>query len=70
MNFRGRMGFLSAVLVAICGSATSLDGEEAGPRPLAGADELTPSRSHYFSWIDNTGLSGQSVGNRQWPSGL
>ena len=22
--------------------------------PLAGADEKTPSRSHYFSWIDNT----------------
>lgn len=54
MSFRGRMGFPLAVLVAICGSATSLDGEEAGPRPLAGADELTPSRSHYFSWIDNT----------------
>jgi hypothetical protein len=22
--------------------------------PLAGADESTPSRSHYFSWINNT----------------
>jgi hypothetical protein len=31
-----------------------LRGQEAGSHPLAGADELTPSRSHYFSWIDNT----------------
>lgn len=29
-------------------------GEEAGEHPLAGADETTPSRSHYFSWINNT----------------
>ena len=28
--------------------------EEARERPLAGADETTPSRSHYFSWINNT----------------
>ena len=28
--------------------------EEARRHPLAGADETTPSRSHYFSWINNT----------------
>jgi len=28
--------------------------EAARRHPLAGADETTPSRSHYFSWINNT----------------
>ena len=32
----------------------SLNGAEPHTFPLAGADEKTPSLSHYFSWIDNT----------------
>ena len=31
-----------------------LQAAEVSSYPLAGADELTPSRSHYFSWVDNT----------------
>ena len=42
------------VLALILSSVASPGGETPGPRPLAGADERTPSRSHYFSWIDNT----------------
>ncbi len=42
---------LSLVTVA---ASSSLHAEGAGGHPLAGADDSTPSRSHYFSWIDNT----------------
>ncbi len=42
------------VLAVMCWNAGFLRAEEAGKHPLAGADESTPSRSHYFSWIDNT----------------
>ena len=38
---------------AISGSSV-LRAERAGGHPLAGADESTPSLSHYFSWVDNT----------------
>jgi hypothetical protein len=42
---------MSAALVV--GSSVVL-ADEKGKFPLAGADESTPSLSHYFSWIDNT----------------
>jgi hypothetical protein len=48
------MGMLFTAFAVVFSSAVSLNGEEAGQHPLAGADEQTPSRSHYFSWIDNT----------------
>jgi hypothetical protein len=51
---RRRAGLALAVLTLMCSSVASPGGELPGPPPLAGADELTPSRSHYFSWIDNT----------------
>ncbi len=35
-------------------SFSVLQAKEPGKYPLAGADESTPSLSHYFSWIDNT----------------
>jgi hypothetical protein len=35
-------------------SFSALHAKEPGKYPLAGADESTPSLSHYFSWIDNT----------------
>ena len=44
---------LSLLLFAISGSS-GLHAKELGTFPLAGADESTPSLSHYFSWIDNT----------------
>ena len=44
---------LSACAMLMCGTSC-LQGQTAGPHPLAGADESTPSLSHYFSWIDNT----------------
>ena len=53
-GFPRRMGLLLSVCAALFFSAGPLQGKEAAPHPLAGADELTPSRSHYFSWIDNT----------------
>ena len=47
-----RVGAL-VMLVATClGFPRFAAGVE--PHPLAGADESTPSRSHYFSWINNT----------------
>ena len=42
---------LGAVAIS---SSSVLHAEAAGEYPLAGADEATPSRSHYFSWVDNT----------------
>ncbi len=42
---------LCAVVIS---SSSVLHADGAGEHPLAGADESTPSRSHYFSWIDNT----------------
>ena len=47
MSFR----ILSCLLIS---GAVSLSGAEPSKFPLAGADEKTPSLSHYFSWIDNT----------------
>ena len=38
----------------VISSSSVLHAKGAGEHPLAGADESTPSRSHYFSWIDNT----------------
>ena len=49
-----RVGLLMSMCALLLPAASSLQGAEPAPRPLAGADELTPSRSHYFSWIDNT----------------
>ncbi len=45
--------WLRLCAVVISGSSV-LRAEGAGGHPIAGADESTPSRSHYFSWIDNT----------------
>jgi hypothetical protein len=45
--------WLRLCLLTVAGSS-GLHAEEVGKFPLAGADESTPSRSHYFSWIDNT----------------
>ncbi len=42
-----------ACLLALLVLNPTLAGE-AREQPLAGADETTPSRSHYFSWINNT----------------
>ena len=42
---------LSCLLIS---GAVSLSNAEPATFPLAGADEKTPSLSHYFSWIDNT----------------
>ena len=50
-GFGKRIGWM-AVLAGTLSGAVSLNGENL--HPLAGADEKTPSRSHYFSWIDNT----------------
>lgn len=47
------MSFLkwsSAVLLAAC----SLSGAQVASAPKAGADQTTPARSQYFSWINNT----------------
>ena len=54
IDFRRRLGtWLRVGAVVICGSSV-LHAEGGGVHPLPGADESTPSRSHYFSWIDNT----------------
>jgi len=45
--------FVVLALLSVAG-VHLLTAEEAKKYPLAGADESTPSRSHYFSWIDNT----------------
>ncbi len=46
---------LLAGVVSGQGSTASGDQDPTGrPRPLAGADERTPSYSQYFSWINNT----------------
>jgi hypothetical protein len=45
--------WLRLCLVTVAASS-GLHAEGVGGHPLAGADESTPSRSHYFSWIDNT----------------
>jgi len=47
-----RRAFLPLVMLSL--TATHLTAVDTAPRPLAGADESTPSLSHYFSWIDNT----------------
>ena len=49
-NFRQ---WLRLCAIVISGSSV-LHAQAAGKHPLAGADESTPSLSHYFSWIDNT----------------
>ena len=54
MIFHRRILFLLPMFAVTLPSADFLKGEEAGQYPQAGADESTPSRSHYFSWIDNT----------------
>jgi len=47
--------FLVAAVVALAAASTVAATAAEGKRhPLAGADESTPSRSHYFSWINNT----------------
>lgn len=48
-NRLGALVLLPMVLLAFGGIAPA-----ARQHPLAGADESTPSRSHYFSWINNT----------------
>ncbi len=50
-GFGKRIGWM-AVLAGTLPGAVSLNGENL--HPLAGADEKTPSRSHYVSWTDNT----------------
>ena len=54
MNTR-RPAFIYLILSAVLafGSA-AYSQEEPKRKELAGANEQTPSRSHYFSWIDNT----------------
>ncbi|MCD6394708.1 MAG: hypothetical protein J7M40_14545 [Planctomycetes bacterium] len=47
-----RAGALMALIAAFLGFGSLAAGAE--KHPLAGADESTPSRSHYFSWINNT----------------
>jgi len=46
----------AGALVMLAASCFAFGGiaKGAGQHPLAGADESTPSRSHYFSWINNT----------------
>ncbi|NIS54379.1 MAG: hypothetical protein GWN67_03420 [Phycisphaerae bacterium] len=54
-GFFGRtfsVGALIVFAVSWLGWATPVSGAQ--QHPLAGADESTPSRSHYFSWINNT----------------
>ena len=54
LGLRQRLvAWLRVGAMVISGSAALL-AEEVGGHPLAGADEFTPSLSHYFSWIDNT----------------
>jgi len=45
---------LVPVLLAATFPSLRMSAQEGGQHPLAGADESTPSRSHYFSWINNT----------------
>ena len=47
-----RAGALMATIAACLGFGKLAAAAE--QHPLAGADESTPSRSHYFSWINNT----------------
>ena len=51
---RMHFGLLLSVCATLISGPTCLQAETAGSRPWAGADESTPSLSHYFSWIDNT----------------
>lgn len=48
----GLAGVLTSLVAAVL--ALSRAAGAAEQYPLAGADESTPSRSHYFSWINNT----------------
>jgi hypothetical protein len=59
--FKSRwMDFIKKTCRVVAGLAMALPGgfsvmgQEPKTWPLAGADESTPSLSHYFSWIDNT----------------
>lgn len=47
-----RAGAVLMLVTACLGFGRLAPGAE--QHPLAGADESTPSRSHYFSWINNT----------------
>ena len=51
---RRRLILVFVVLGLMLQSSTGLIGQDGNSYPLAGADEQTPSLSHYFSWIDNT----------------
>jgi len=46
----------AGVLIMLTATCFEFGGSAKGAKqhPLAGADESTPSRSHYFSWINNT----------------
>ena len=48
-----RRKLFTALLLAVFLPGAAWPKEDAA-YPLAGADERTPSHSHYFSWIDNT----------------
>ncbi len=49
-----RFGIWLRMGTVVISYTSALHAEGVGGHPLAGADESTPSRSHYFSWIDNT----------------
>ncbi|HEX3134873.1 MAG TPA: discoidin domain-containing protein [Planctomycetota bacterium] len=42
------------ILVLLAALSTAITAANAADHPVAGADERTPSRAQYFSWIDNT----------------
>jgi hypothetical protein len=51
---RRRLILVLVILGLMLQSSTGLIGRDGHSYPLSGADEQTPSLSHYFSWIDNT----------------
>lgn len=53
-SHEGRGKFSAHVCLACFALLSTSVGAQIAKHPLAGADESTPSLSHYFSWIDNT----------------
>ncbi len=53
-TIRRSAGAIAFVLLAACGTALMAQETAKKKYPLGGADEKTPSISHYFSWINNT----------------
>jgi erythromycin esterase-like protein len=51
MNLSSTAARTSALLLALC---VPLGHAEAPNAPAAGADQTTPSRAQYFTWINNT----------------